>query len=228
MELLSVLLARAMAWVEPAELNPRAAVFYPDLAQAIVARYNFQKFPQTLEDFDEAKGVTFAGGRFENSVIDQLVIYTYGILVDTRSSTQESKRLLEEAMQWGANELGLVYNPSMVKRWQYASHVTFRSDVPLTGLHSVFQRIAGKLTKTIAENMGENLEYQLTSLALDYDALARKHPLGRFSIQRRDNTPFSENKYFSDAPVPTDIHIELLKEFEADIRGTFSPNSSLA
>ena len=47
MELLSVLLARAMAWVEPVELNPRAAVFYPDLTRAIVARYEFQKFPPT-------------------------------------------------------------------------------------------------------------------------------------------------------------------------------------
>ena len=217
MELLSVLLARALAWVEPAELNPRAAVFYPDLTRAIVARYGFQKFPQKLEDFDESKGVTFAAGRFGKSVIEQLIIYTYGILLDTRSSTQESKRLLEEAMQWGKNELGLVYEPSMITRWQYASQVTFRSDVPLTGVQTAFQTLADKTRKHILELMGEDLKYELTAFFVDYDPLTRKHPLGRFSIQRRDNTPFSENKYFSDAPLPTDIHIALLEEFERNV-----------
>src|SRR6266404_4209940 len=107
MELASILLARAMAWVEPAELNPKGAVFYPDLVKAIVARYDFQKFPQKLEDFDEGKGVTFAGGRLGKTVIEQLIIYTYGIVLDTRVSTQESQRLLEEAFEWGSKELGL-------------------------------------------------------------------------------------------------------------------------
>ena len=217
MELLSVLMARALAWVEPTELNPRDAVFYPDLARALIARYNFQKFPQKLEDFDETKGVTFATGRLGDSVIEQLVIYTYGIVLDTRSSTQESKRLLEEALQWGSDELGLAYKPSMIRRWQYLSHVTFRSDVPLEGVHTAFQKLANSMTKQVLELTGEDLKYELSAFFVDYDQLARKHPLGRFSIQRRDNTPFSENKYFSDAPLPTDMHIKLLEEFERDI-----------
>jgi hypothetical protein len=217
MELASILLARAMAWVEPIDLNPRGAVFYPDLTKALVARYNFEKFPQRLEDFDESKGVTFGVGRLGNSVIEQLVIYTYGIVVDTRTSTQESKRLLEEAFIWGSKELGLTYKPSMVKRWQYASQVTFRSTVPMANACPAVQRLADGVSKAVAEAMGESLKYDLAILAVDYDQLARKHPLGRFSIQRRDNTPFSENKYYSDAPLPTDLHIRLLEQFEADM-----------
>ena len=130
MELASVVLARAMAWVETLDLNPKGAVFYPNLTKARVARYNFQKFPQKLEDFDESKGVTFGVGRARDAVIEQLVVYTYGIVLDTRISTQESKRLLIEAFEWGCEELGLAYKPDMVKRWQYASQVTFRSNAP--------------------------------------------------------------------------------------------------
>ena len=218
MELLSVLQARAVAWIEPAELNPRAAVFYPDLVQALVARYNFQKFPQKLEDFDEAKGVTFAAGRLGNYVIDQLIIYTYGIVVDTRSSTQDSKRLLEEAFAWGSKELGLVYSPPMIKRWQYVSQVIFRSDVNLTEINPTIRTAARELTERICAITSERLSYELTALVIDYDQMARKHPLGRFSIQRRDNTPFSENKYFSEAPLQTDDHIALLERFETDLR----------
>jgi hypothetical protein len=217
MELASILLARAMAWVEPIDLNPRGAVFYPELTKALVARYGFQKFPQKLEDFDESKGVTFGVGRLGDTVIEQLVIYTYGIVLDTRVSTLESRRLLEEAFEWARKELGFVYKPAMVKRWQYASQVTFRSTAQMTGAGSAVERLAASVAKGVADTMAENLKYDLAILSLDYDQLRRKHPLGRFSIQRRDNTPFSENKYFSDAPLPTDLHVQLLEQFEKDL-----------
>jgi hypothetical protein len=217
MEVAAVLLARAMAYVESSELNPQAGVFYPNLVRAIVARYNFQKFPQKPEDFDEAKGVVFAEGRLGDSVIEQLAIYTYGIILDTRTSTQESRRLLEEGLQWASKEMGLVYKPSMIKRWQYASNLIFYSKVPLTGVHSAFQKVADSLTRTAAELTGEKLKYELVSFGVNYDQLNRKHPFGSFSIQRRENVPFSENKYFSDAPLPTDVHMKLLEQFEADI-----------
>jgi hypothetical protein len=220
MELTSILLARAMAWVEPADLNPKGAAFYPELTKALVARYNFQKFPQKLEDFDEAKGVTFGVGRLGDTVVEQLVIYTYGIVVDTRISTQESKRLLEEAFQWGSTELGLVYTPGMVKRWQYASQVTFRTNVSMTNASPALRRLAEGVSQSVVETMGEHFEYDVPFIVVDYDQLKRKHPLGRFSIQRRDNTPFSENKYFSDAPLPTDVHLRLLESFERDLSKT--------
>src|SRR5437899_7031333 len=127
MELAAVLLARSMAWVESADLSAKSSVFYPDLVKALVARYNFQGFPQKLEDFDVAKGVTFTSGRSGNSVITQLVIYTYGIILDTQISTQESRRLLEDALEWGSKEFGLTYSSSMIKRWQYSSQVIFSS-----------------------------------------------------------------------------------------------------
>jgi len=219
MELASVVLARAMAWVEPIDLNPRGAVFYPELTKALVARYNFQKFPQKLEDFDESKGVAFSAGRLGDAVIEQLVIYTFGISLDTRISTQESKRLLQEALEWGRKELGFSYKPDMVKRWQYASQVTFRSTAPMTGASSAVGKLVAAVAKSVTDVTGENLKYDLAILGIDYDQLTRKHPLGRFSIQRRDNTPFSENKYFSDAPLPTDIHIQLLEHFEKDLHG---------
>jgi hypothetical protein len=118
---------------------------------------------------------------------------------------------------WGKNELGLAYEPSMIRRWNYTSQVIFRSDIPLAGVQTPFQTLADKMNKHVLELTGEGLKYELVSFFVDYDQLTRKHPFGRFSIQRRDNTPFSENKYFSEAPLPTDLHIKLLEEFEADV-----------
>jgi len=215
MKLSAIHLARAMAFVEPIDLNPVGKAFYPDLVKALVLRYGFLKFPQKPEEFDEVKGVVFSTGKFEETTIEQLTIYTYGFLVDTRVSTQESKRLLEEAMEWASKSLGLTYNA--VRRWQYASQVTFYSEIDLTSVHPAMQRLADNVSKIVTENTRENLKYELTAFAIDYDSLSRKHPMGRFSIQRRENTPFSEHKYFSDAPLPTDEHIKLIGQFEEDI-----------
>lgn len=215
MKLAAIHLARAMAFIEPIDLNPKGKVFYPDLVEALVARYGFQKFPQKPEEFDETKGVTFGGGKFGNSVVEQLVIYLYGILLDTRSSTSESRRLLEEAIRWAGKELGLVDRP--IQRWQYASQVTFYSDAPLTSVHPAFRRLADGVAEAVSQLIGADVKYELSMISVDHDPLSRKHPIGRFSIQRRENTPFSKNKYFSDAPLPTDLHLKLLEQFEADV-----------
>ncbi len=217
MELTSVLLARAMAWVEPSDLNPRGSVRYSDLTKGLIDRYNFQKFPQKIEDFDEAKGITFGAGQLGDVVIDQLIIYAYGIVLDTRVSTQESRRLLENAFEWGSKEFGLSYKKDMVKRWQFASQLTFRSTAHMTATSPALERLVAAVGDAVTGTMGESLKYDVSVLSVDYDQLTRKHPLGRFSIQRRDNTPYSENKYFSDAPLPTDVHLQILERFEKDV-----------
>jgi hypothetical protein len=189
---------------------------------AIVLRYNFLKFPQKPEEFDEVKGVVFSMGKLEETSIEQLIIYTYGILVDTRVSTQESKRLLSEAIEWASKQLGLTY--SQIQRWQYASQVTFYSQIDLTSVNPAMRRLANSVTKNVGETSGESLKYELTALSIDYDSLVRKHPMGRFSIQRRENTPFSEHKYFSDAPLQTDVHLQLIEQFEADVSKAATPS----
>ena len=216
MELAAILLAKAMAFVEPVELNPKGAVATSAIIKAIVTRYGFQGFPQKPEDFDDTKGIAFTKGRFDGIDIDALTLFKFGIVLDTRTSTRDSKRLLEEAFQWSSKDLGFVYKPSMVDRWQYTSQLTFHSKVPLLGIHPAFQRLADALARSAEELVGDKLKYDVTALQIDYDELERKHPLGRFSIQRRENTPFSANKYYSDAPLHTDIHLKLLAEFEAD------------
>lgn len=215
MELAAIHLARAMAFVEPIDLNPTGKVSYPALAEALIGRYDFRSFPKNAEDFDETKGIKFVEGRFGGIVVEQLVIYAYGIMVDTRVSTGESRRLLEDAIQWASKELGLANKP--IKRWQYVSQIVFSSEFQLTAIHPAFQFLADSTAEAVSQIAGEHINYELTAIFVDHDPLSRRHAAGRFSIQRRDNTPFSENRYFSDAPLPTDLHIKVLEQFEAKI-----------
>ena len=217
MRLASVLLARALVWIEPADLNPRGIALYPDFVKALAARYNFLKVPEKLEELDEGKGITFSTGRLGEVAIDQLVVYTFGIMLDTHKSTDEAKRLLVDALDWGAKEFGLAFKMSMAKRWQYLSHLTFYSETLPSKFPKSLMELSEQVSSAVRDVMQEDLKYEPTSIILDYDPLTRKHPLGAFSIQRRDNTPFSEGKYFSTAPLPTNAHIKLLEDFEKSL-----------
>jgi hypothetical protein len=63
----------------------------------------------------------------------------------------------------------------------------------------------------------EPIIYSPASLAVGHDPLTRKNTIAPFTITHRAETKWSENKYFSEAPLSTDMHISFLEEFEAGI-----------
>jgi hypothetical protein len=217
MKLSAVLLARALGFIETFDLTPRGGVFYPDLVKAIVERYRFQRFPQKVEEFDEQKGVEFWSGEVNGQVIDKLVIYNSGILIDTRTDTQTSRALIEDALLWAKSRFEINYEPGTIRRFGYVSQVTFHSDMTLDGLNPALQRLSDRLSEAVSGIHGHSVRYQTSSIQVHHDPLARKNPIAGFTIFPRVDTPFSEKKYFSEAPVPTDVHIALLEEFERDI-----------
>jgi hypothetical protein len=52
---------------------------------------------------------------------------------------------------------------------------------------------------------------------MNSEQIPRKPLHAPFTIQRRAETAFAENKYFSEAPLPTNEHVALLETFEADV-----------
>jgi hypothetical protein len=206
-----------LAWVEALDLSPRGQVFYPALVEGLIQRYGFMGYPQKLEDFDETKGVKFTGGRDGKTVIEQVVIYNHGILLDTRESTEVSQRILEGAFEWATKEFGVAYGPKTIRLWSYYNQLAFTSTVPLSFMHPALHRLCERISNAVQEISGETLKYEPINLQINHDLLQRSHPYGYFSIQRRASIPLSENQYFSDAPLPTDTHIAMLEQFEQEI-----------
>ena len=216
MQLSAVITARFFAFIETYDLNPRGRAYFPKLVTALVERYGFAKFPQKPEDFDESKGVTFQEGRVGDVTINQIQIFDHAIYVDTASSTEDSEKIFHESLTWLSKDFGLQYRPDMVRRKTYVSQVTFYSEM-LDRLHPALSKLAQRLTRRVPEYFGQPLEYQPASAVIAYDPLMAKAGPANFTIERRADTPFKENKYFSTAPLPTDEHIALLEAFEADV-----------
>jgi hypothetical protein len=218
LELASVILARTLGYIETVDLNPRGKVFYPDLVQELVNRYKFLKYPKTIEEFDESKGVEFLEGKIGNTIIQKLTIFQILLVVETRSSTDDSKQILEEMLTWAAAKFNLNYHPGQIKRFAYVSSVTFYSDVPILNADPALANLAKKTSELLTGIWQEPIHYEPTNVIVGHDALARKYSIASFTIQRRAEAKFSENKYFSEAPLPTDVHISLLEQYEADVK----------
>ncbi|HKT13416.1 MAG TPA: hypothetical protein VJW77_16475 [Terriglobia bacterium] len=226
MNITAVMLARVLAFIDVFELNPQGAAFYPDLTAGIIERFRFQKYPEKYEDFDESKGVSFLSGTWQGVNVEKLVIYNNGILVDTRVSTSKSEEILDESLSWAADKFNLRYQPSMVRRKRYLSNLIFETEVPILqggvgyvgGTETPIEKLCERVGRSVATLAGQDLgQYHPIRLDLDFEKLETQVPIAPFSIQRRGTASFDENKYFSEAPLQTDVHVTLLKSFESDV-----------
>lgn len=219
MQLAAITLARVLGFIETADLDPRGKVFNADFVQEVVKRYKFQKFPKTFEEFDEVKGVVFEDGKIGNKIIQKFTIFNTVLVLDTRSHTNDSKQILDEMLAWGAAKFGLNYQPGGIKRFAYVSDVTFFSDVPILGAAShPIMDLAAKTSAAVTEMWDDPIVYHPANIAVGHDPLSRKNGIAAFTITHRAEHKFSENKYFSESPLPTDKHLQFLEEFEAGVK----------
>src|SRR5882672_9355450 len=177
MQLATILLARAIGHLELLDLDPRGGLYYPKFVKAIIERYQFQIFPKKPEDMDESNGVEFKDGIWDGVAIEEMILFTNGFQVDTRSSTHDSRRLVEEGLEWFRDHFGMVYSPSMIKRWAFISSFTFHSEMSMTSIHPAFKALAKKLTKGAAVFTERDMDYEVVSIQMTFDHQQIKTPI---------------------------------------------------
>jgi hypothetical protein len=218
MEVTAILKARAVALVYVDELNLSGKLRFFDIVSPLVEKYGFLIYPSKPEDFDPEKGIKFGSGKRGDKVIDLLAFFTGLISLETLSSTADSRAILEEMLVWGREKLGLTYNAGTVRHWAYISQVSFNTDFPLLSLLSKpLQNLGRKTGEAVSGFFGETVPYELTKVNVGHDPAARKNAIAGITIDRRIDVPFGENRFFSEAPLPTELHIKFLQEFEAEV-----------
>jgi hypothetical protein len=215
----AVLLARVIALFDVAELNPRGEVFPPDLVTTLVERFRFQKFPVLYEDFNQERGIVFADGFYNGQSIDNFTIYNDGIRLDVRSSTEQGQKILRENLSWLATNHRIHYPNDLIQRWAFVSNLVFESAGELDTVWSGLAQLSERLSAELSEQV-ESKIFKVTGLTLDIDRAKTNPPVTAFTIERRGKTPFSQNKYFSAAPLRTDVHLKILEEFEKNLLGS--------
>ena len=91
-------------------------------------------------------------------------------------------------------------------------------DVRLDSVHPVLDEIAAIVSKAASDQTAQAMIYRTAAITLGVNVLTAKNPTGVFSIERRLESPDSENKYFSSAPLRTFEHLALLEKFEKSLQ----------
>lgn len=216
----AVSLARVLGFVEIADLLTGSKTSASELVTRLVERYGFLKFPKALEELDTAKGIEFIEGAIGDVPIKKFVIWDTLLVLETRINTDVSKRTLEDLLAWGAQELGLNYKPGTIKRFGYISDVSFFSDAAILDVNPAVKSLATACSDELSRIWMEPVKYEPFTVRVGHDPASRKYPIAPFMIEHRAESKFSENKYFSEAPLPTDVHWRLLEEFELNIQLT--------
>jgi len=215
MELLSVIRARAIWLVYIRELNPRGKNININLIDWLRNKYGFLKYPLSIYDRTQSGALIFSDGTFQGRdgsyISVELNIYNDGFIVDTRSSTKDSDLFIKDVIDSLVKDFGLIYKPEMLRKRLYVSELDLRSERSLNNINPRVQAFIHKIRSMMDTDERGILE--LASLGFMWDS-ALPNGQSHFQFERTAETPFSEGRYYSRAPLHTEDHLSLLNEFE--------------
>ena len=215
MRLISVPLARAFAYLTLEEMTLGTGIYLPSLAASLVEKCGFLKSPSTPQELNLTDGVTFESGVFDGIVIRKLTVFPLVMHLDAADSTDHAQRALLGILEWARDKFGLRYESEMIKRWAFVSDVTFQSEFALLErINAPLNSISASISKAILQNLKEKLHYRPAKFWLGHDPGKRQHSIAPFTIEHLALSQDEENKFYSEAPVPTSTHLSLIEKLE--------------
>ncbi len=221
MKLLSVKQARSIWLVHLIDINPRGRSLLP-LISSINAKYKFLQFPTKAEELDLGKGIKFVSGSFQkdsqSDIIIDLTIFNGGLVADSRSSTEDSDAFLDEFLTWIAADFGFVSYQEVLRSKVYLSELWVQTDKSLNALNPKLENFSEKLTSLIVGHSHHPIAFEASCIYFWTDPTVVDPP-GPFRFERANDAPFYQNRYYSAAPLQTDVHLEMLIELESILGG---------
>jgi hypothetical protein len=180
------------------------------LFPSLLENYKFKTGPKQGDDLSE--GMKFMLGEWVREdgtvLVLNLTIFKDGIAADTWSSTKDSEEFLETALG-GLSKLGFAYDPEIVRRKVYVSQVNVKCSRPLSALNPRLAEFASRVSSAVGGTV-----FEMAAIELWPDQAHAVKP-ANFSFQRKIGEPSNSDRYWSQAALPTDRHLDLLEELEA-------------
>lgn len=202
------------------EVRPFGGVHLVDFVSAAQERYQFLGAPDLslpVRDL-HAKALEFAEGKLDRNgktiLIQELNIHRDGIVVRS-PYTDDCDLIVSDALEWARREFGLrEFITPPTKR--FGSSVVVDFDKNIDGLIGANARLGTLISDCLRQHRGIELSAQVQRLAyaVDPTKLLAGVVVEAFLIERRAEAPYELNRYFSDAPLPTQAHLDFLQQIE--------------
>jgi len=200
----------------------------PDITtaiNAIKAHYGFGWAPDLNRTYDEVqKGPhTFSGGKLERDgkviSITKLQFFNDGIVV-TSHSTENADAIIEDLIEWGTKTFG--YRPfQTVPTRLHNSAIAIDMDFDLDHILGPHDELSRLFAEYLTPARPKAPVWKAATLRFTGIASPKEAPdmNNVFLIERRVDVPHEKNRYFSDAPLPTQAHVRFLEALEKIVAG---------
>jgi hypothetical protein len=220
MRLLNTDQGRVVQLVSPDEVRPPQGLDLPRLVRAVGARYGFDAVPPDLTGFAQPTGLRFERGRFVTANLGDAAIFDLSLFNDgiiaTCADTNIADALINDATEW-LIQADMIRRPIRQRPRTYTSNVIVEFDIALTRILEQFLSTSAKLHDALLQQYGWDHPTSLQRLAFSADP-TNMPPYRNtlFAIERRGSVSFDQRWFWSGAPLPLAIHLDLLKSIEDD------------
>jgi hypothetical protein len=203
----------------PLEEFTPPATNHPSILPLIAERYGFTIVPNITTREDMGKnGLVFGMGRFNYGghqvVVSDFAIYTDGLAAVAQKS-EWSEAFLDDVMGWVRREFDFREIVSGMKTL-YSSTIVVDFEASPSRLLRQFGHLSNFISDRTVTIMPEKRKLEFSRLDFEVDKKAMTGPAAppKFTLERRANVSFAQERYFSAAAMATAHHIEVLEEIE--------------
>jgi hypothetical protein len=217
MKLLAIKTGRSIWLFKTEELNPRGALKLGAL-DALRARYSFQGLP-TAEQFlafaNKSESISYSAGSYDwskGTCTVLLHIHQDGLVVDTRAGTEAADEFLNDLISWAHTEFKTVALKALPVKRAYLSELSISMPDSLSFMHPKLAKFGKNLSAAMGSSSAE-ASFDMTKFTFASDPLSNLKQAG-FRFEREDGAPFGEGRFYSMAPLQTEVHIKMLEQLE--------------
>jgi hypothetical protein len=210
-----------VTWLFPLEeFTPAAGLDATAVLAEIAARYNFGMEPKITTRDDMAKnGLPYGVGRFVNDgepiLINDFGIYNDGIVAVT-GKTEWSDAFLNDVVDWVTERFGFQKIVSGIRK-AYSSTLVVDFERPLSRLIAGYEQISELISARTKTLMSDQAPMQFSRLDFEIDKQtfnSGQVAVPKFVLERRGGVGFSQERYFTTAPMHTTDHLAVLEQLE--------------
>jgi hypothetical protein len=186
--------------------------------QQVAERYEFKKFPEnpTREEVDK-NGLRFGTGIFETGgkrlAIAEFVLYNDGI-VAVSNTTERSEDFLNDIVDFSIREFQFRQPISPIKKVS-TSIITVEFENSVANMFANQAALTSLIGNYLNAPLGTSHDVAVTRLEFSLnDSAVSPNARPKLILESRATVPLDRRRYYSNAALHTQVHLELLGKLE--------------
>lgn len=187
----------------------------PSALDLLKTEFQFDEAPSQAQAQTNSGSYVFRNGRFEGGAIDSFSIHADGVVIASKSPAVMLEMFLDRFKNWASKELDVNFVETHEVNRFYSSHITFRSASSMLKPLDALNKIKNLLEKELEKHSNYSETFHPYGIFMAVEASKSLYKPTQFGVERKAGADFSQNQYYSSAPLPTQSHLKVLEALES-------------